>query len=128
MDYAAFITPALVHDTHSNRLGSWSISPGQSETLSFTLQADKLQAISAIRITKAKGNGTATCSNVKLIADGTVLTGNPAIVSLGNDKGSIVCPIALPDDLRGNNGVELQIKIKNDGTESISGHIYIVTE
>lgn len=128
MDYAAFITPALVHDTHSNRLGSWRISPGQSETLSFTLQADKLQAISAIRITKAKGNGTATCSNVKLIADGTVLASNPAIVYLGNDKGSIVCPIALPDDIRGNNGVELQIKIQNDGTESISGHIYIVTE
>lgn len=128
MDYAAFITPALVHDTHSNRLGSWTIAPGKAETLSFPIQADKLRTISAIRITKSKGNGTVTCSNVKLIADGTVLADKPATESLGNDKGSIVCPIALPYDIRGNNGAELYIRIQNNGAESSSGYFYLVTE
>lgn len=128
MDYAAFITPALIPDTQNGRMGSWTVAPGKTEDLSIRIQADMLKAISAIRISKSKGDGTITCSDIKLVADGTVMAADSAAKSLEEGKSSLVRPITLPDDIRGNNGVELCIRIKNNGTENTSGHIYIITE
>jgi len=124
VDYAAFITPELVPNSKKDQLGSWTVPIEKTETFSFPVAVDKLKNISAIRINKKKGS--VSCLSLKLIADGKIIIDASSIGVLDKGKSTIVYPAILPDEIRGNNGVELQIQIKNSGQEISSGEIFII--
>lgn len=128
VDYAAFITPALVPDGKKDPLGSWTVEPQKTETISFRLPADKLKKISAIRIEKKQGKGDLAFSDLKLIADGDVVTENYPSGYIQETNNDLVYPVTLPDDVRGNNGVELQMRIHNTGQDTVLGQIFIIEE
>ena len=128
MDYAAFITPALIPNGKKGQLGSWTVAPEKVETLSFRIPADKLSKLSAIMLEKKGGKSSAVCSNMKLVADGKVLIDDACDKVLHNDNLRTVYKVALPDDIRGNNGVELQLRIKNTGSDNVSGQVSLIGE
>lgn len=126
VDYAAFITPALIPDGKKDRLGAWTVNPQKTETLSFQLPTNMLEKLSAIRIEKKGKKGSVVCSGLKLLADGQTLIKDVYMKMLDNNKSELVYPIALSGDVRGNNGVELQIKIENIGLETVVGQVILV--
>lgn len=128
MDYAAFITPALIPNAKKGELGAWTVAPEKVETLSFRIPADKLNKLSAILLEKKGGNSSVVCSNMKLVADGKVLIDDVSDKSLHNDNLRTVYKVTLPDDIRGNNGVELQLRIKNTGLQTASGQVSLIGE
>ncbi|WP_129698797.1 alpha-N-acetylglucosaminidase [Parabacteroides goldsteinii] len=128
VDYAAFITPALVPNREKGQLGSWMVDSKKTEILSFQIPADGLDKLLAIRIEKKAGEGSVVCSRLKLVADGKVLVDDTSEEILREDKLRIVYPVTLSDDIRGNNGVELQLQLENAGVKTASGHIFIVGE
>ena len=81
---------------------------------------------SAIRIEKKGKKGSVVCSGLKLLADGQTLIKDVYMKMLDNNKSELVYPIALSGDVRGNNGVELQIKIENIGLETVVGQVILV--
>lgn len=128
MDYAAFITPSLIPNAKKGELGTWTVAPEKVETLSFRIPADKLNKLSAILLEKKGGKSSAVCSNMKLVADGKVLIDDVSDKVLHNDNLRTVYKVTLPDDIRGNNGVELQLRIKNTGLETASGQVSLIGE
>lgn len=128
VDYAAFITPALVPDGEKGKLGTWTIGSKKTETFSFQIPADRLDKLSAVQIEKKEGSGLVICSHLKLMADGKVLVDDASEKILGGDKSMIVWPVFLPDDIRGNNGVELQLQIEKLESETTSGQISIISK
>lgn len=128
MDYAAFITPSLIPNAKKGELGTWTVAPEKVETLSFRIPADKLNKLSAILLEKKGGKSSAVCSNMKLVADGKVLIDDVSDKALHNDNLRTVYKVTLPDDIRGNNGVELQLRIKNTGLETASGQVSLIGE
>ena len=77
---------------------------------------------------KKGGKSSAVCSNMKLVADGKVLIDDVSDKVLHNDNLRTVYKVTLPDDIRGNNGVELQLRIKNTGMETVSGQVSLIGE
>ena len=71
---------------------------------------------------------SAVCSNMKLVADGKVLIDDVSDKVLHNDNLRTIYKVTLPDDIRGNNGVELQLRIKNTGMETVSGQVSLIGE
>lgn len=128
MDYVAFITPSLIPNAKKGELGTWTVAPEKVETLSFRIPADKLNKLSAILLEKKGGNSSVVCSNMKLVADGKVLIDDVSDKVLHNDNLRTVYKVTLPDDIRGNNGVELQLRIKNTGLETVSGQVSLIGE
>lgn len=128
MDYAAFITPALIPNAKKGELGAWTVAPEKEEALSFRIPADKLSKLSAILLEKKGGNSSVVCSNMKLVADGKVLIDDVSDKSLHNDNLRTVYKVTLPDEIRGNNGIELQLRIKNTGLETASGQVSLIGE
>ena len=128
MDYAAFITPSLIPNAKKGELGTWTVAPEKVETLSFRIPADKLNKLSAILLEKKGGKSSAVCSNMKLVADGKVLIDDVSDKVLHNDNLRTIYKVTLPDDIRGNNGVELQLRIKNTGLETASGQVSLIGE
>lgn len=128
VDYAAFITPNMVPNDKNDQLGSWTVKSQKTEVLSFQLPTDKLKKISAVRIERKGKKNPIVCSFLKLVADGEVLVESFSVGIISEDKYSLVYPIILSDDVRGNNGVELQIQIQNIGQEIASGQISIIEE
>lgn len=126
VDYTAFITPALLPDSKKDQLGSWSIEAQDSEILSYRLSADKLKEILAVRIERKRGKGNLVCSEFKLIADGKVVTDHYPSACLSKNKKELLFPVNLSDDIRGNNGVEVQIRIQNKGEETCTGEIFFI--
>ena len=82
----------------------------------------------ATRIEKKAGKSSVVCSRLKLVADGKVLVDDASEKILYGDKLGIVYTVTLPDDIRGNNGVELQLQIKNTGSETTSGQVSLIGE
>ena len=128
VDYAAFITPVLIPDGKKGQLGSWTIGSEKAEIISFQIPADRLDKLSAVRIEKKAGKSSVVCSRLKLVADGKVLVDDASEKILYGDKLGIVYTVTLPDDIRGNNGVELQLQIKNTGSETTSGQVSLIGE
>lgn len=128
MDYAAFITPALIPNGKKGQLGSWTVAPEKVESVSFQVPANMLDKLSAIQIEKKGGKGTVVCSMLKLVADGKVLIDDGSDKVLHNDNLRTVYKVTLPDDIRGNNGVELQLRIKNTGSDTVSGQVSLIGE
>ena len=128
MDYAAFITPSLIPNAKKGELGTWTVAPEKVATLSFLIPADKLNRLSAIMLEKKGGKSSAVCSNMKLVADGKVLIDDVSDKVLHNDNLRTVYKVTLPDDIRGNNGVELQLRIKNTGLETALGQVSLIGE
>lgn len=128
MDYAAFITPSLIPNAKKGELGTWTVAPEKVETLSFRIPADKLNKLSAILLEKKGGKSSAVCSNMKLVADGKVLIDDVSDKVLHNDNLRTVYKVTLPDDIRGNNGVEPQLRIKNTGSDTVSGQVSLIGE
>lgn len=128
MDYAAFIAPSLIPDAKNGELGTWTVAPEKVETLSFRIPADKLSKLSAIMLEKKGGKSSAVCSNMKLVADGKVLFDDVSDKVLHNENLRTVYKVTLPDDIRGNNGVELQLRIKNTSSETASGQVSLIGE
>lgn len=87
-----------------------------------------LDKLSAIQIEKKGGKGTVVCSMLKLVADGKVLIDDVFDKVLHNDNLRTVYKVTLPDDIRGNNGVELQLRIKNTGSDTVSGQVSLIGE
>ena len=65
---------------------------------------------------------------LKLVADGKVLIDDGSDKVLHNDNLRTVYKVTLPDDIRGNNGVELQLRIKNTGSDTVSGQVSLIGE
>lgn len=65
---------------------------------------------------------------LKLVADGKVLIDDVFDKVLHNDNLRTVYKVTLPDDIRGNNGVELQLRIKNTGSDTVSGQVSLIGE
>lgn len=128
VDYAAFITPVLIPDGKKGQLGSWTIGSEKAEIISFQVPADRLDKLSAVRIEKKAGKSSVVCSRLKLVADGKVLVDDASEKILYGDKLGTVYTVTLPDDIRGNNGVELQLQIKNIGSETASGQVSLIGE
>lgn len=128
MDYAAFITPALIPSGKKGQVGTWTIAPRKAETISFQLPANMLDKLSAIQIEKKGGKGMVVCYGLKLVADGKVLIDDASEKVLHNDNLKTVYKVALPDDSRGNNGIELQLQIKNTSSETASGQVSLIGE
>lgn len=128
MDYAAFITPALIPNGKKDQLGSWTVAPEKVESVSFQVPANMLDKLSAIQIEKKGGKGTVVCSMLKLVADGKVLIDDVSEKVLHNNNMRTVYKVTLPDDIRGNNGVELQLRIKNTGSDTVSGQVSLIGE
>ena len=128
MDYAAFITPVLIPNGKKGQLGSWTVAPEKVESVSFQVPANMLDKLSAIQIEKKGGKGTVVCSMLKLVADGKVLIDDVSDKVLHNDNLRTVYKVTLPDDIRGNNGVELQLRIKNTGSDTVSGQVSLIGE
>lgn len=128
MDYAAFITPALIPNGKKGQLGSWTVAPEKVESVSFQVPANMLDKLSAIQIEKKGGKGTVVCSMLKLVADGKVLIDDVSDKVLHNDNLRTVYKVTLPDDIRGNNGVELQLRIKNTSSDTVSGQVSLIGE
>lgn len=126
IDYAAFVTPALLPDGNKGRLGSWAVGAGKTENLSFRISAEGLDKLSAVRIEKKAGEGRVVCSRLKLVADGKVLVDDTSEKILDEGKSGIVYPVSLLDDIRGNNGVELHLQMENKGSDAVSGQVSIV--
>ena len=68
------------------------------------------------------------CYGLKLVADGKVLIDDASEKVLHNDNLKTVYKVALPDDSRGNNGIELQLQIKNTSSETASGQVSLIGE
>lgn len=128
VDYAAFITPSLIPDGKKGQLGSWTVGAKKTEIISFQIPADRLDKLSAVRIEKKAGKSSVVCSRLKLVADGKVLIDDTSEEILHGDKLRIVYPVTLSDDIRGNNGVELQIQMENTGLETASGQVSLIGE
>ncbi|MBC8616251.1 alpha-N-acetylglucosaminidase [Parabacteroides faecis] len=128
VDYAAFITPDLIPDGKKGQLGSWTVGSEKTEVLSFQLPADKLEKLSSVQIERKRGGSPVVCSRFKLVADGKVLIEGASAEILQGDKLRIVYPVTLSDDIRGNNGVELQVQIENTGSETASGQVSVIEE
>ena len=96
--------------------------------MSFRIPADKLSKLSAILLEKKGGKSSAVCLNMKLVADGKVLIDDVSDKVLHNDNLRTIYKVTLPDDIRGNNGVELQLRIKNTGMETVSGQVSLIGE
>ena len=128
VDYAAFITPSLIPDGKKGQLGSWTVGAKKTEIISFQIPADRLDKLSAVRIEKKAGKSSVVCSRLKLVADGKVLIDDTSEEILHGDKLKIVYPVTLSDDIRGNNGVELQIQMENTGLETASGQVSLIGE
>lgn len=128
VDYAAFITPALIPGEKKDQLGTWTVNAKKTEVISFQVPADKLNKLSVVRISKKVRKGTVVCSRLKLVADGKVLIDDTSDKYLHDDKLGIVYPVTLSEDVRGNNGVELQIEIENTGSGTVSGEVSIIGE
>ena len=128
LDYAAFITPALIPNGKKGQLGSWIVAPEKVESVSFQVPANMLDKLSAIQIEKKGGKGTVVCSMLKLVADGKVLIDDVSEKVLHDDNLRTVYKVTLPDDIRGNNGVELQLRIKNTGSDTVSGQVSLIGE
>ena len=62
------------------------------------------------------------------MADGKVLIEGASAEILQGDKLRIVYPVTLSEDIRGNNGVELQVQIENTGSETASGQVSVIEE
>lgn len=109
-------------------MGSWTIGSEKAEIISFQIPADRLDKLSAVRIEKKAGKSSVVCSRLKLVADGKVLVDDASEKILYGDKLGTVYTVTLPDDIRGNNGVELQLQIKNTGSETASGQVSLIGE
>lgn len=123
VDYAAFITQDLIPNRTDGLLGAWKIGAKKTENLSFQLSVNMLKDLSAIRIEKKDGKGSVVCSGLKLSADGVTFIEDVSVQMLDDNKSKAVYPITLPNDILGNNGVELRIQIKNEEDVPVSGQI-----
>lgn len=126
MDYAAFITPALVPGDGRDVIGTWTLDAASEEVLSFEVPAGKLSAIYAIQIERKDGEGAVDCADVVLEADGTEIMSLSEEIVLQGKKKSRTCLVTLPDNVRGNNGVKLRMRMKNRGAAVASGRVLLL--
>ncbi|MGL4851914.1 MAG: alpha-N-acetylglucosaminidase TIM-barrel domain-containing protein [Phocaeicola sp.] len=123
VDYAAFIQPHLVPTNGLNRLGKWNVEKQNKTTHTYNLNANELYKIKSIRL-QSSTKGKLTFYELKIIADGKVVwsaKSKPAI-----EHNNLTIPVKLPADIRGNNGVELQINLENNTENNCSGEITLL--
>ncbi len=128
VDYTAFITKNLIPDGKGDLLGTWTVKPAETITLSFHIPADKLKTLSAIRIERKRGKGKITFQDLKLVADGNTVVAHSVPGSLPENKYHLVIPITVPDNVHGNNGIDFQIKMQNTGVDTSTGQISMVED
>ncbi len=124
--HAAYITPELFPQNRPDQLGKWSLKPGESQTFTFTLSADRLGKLKGIRVSKQSGE--VVVHSMVIVADGKEVASSQAAKTIGKTQRSVAFPVSIGSDVRANNGAELKLVIENPADEAVAGQFSLLTD
>lgn len=124
VDYAAFITPDLYPGV-SNVVGSWTVEARKNITVSFNLSSEQLRKCAGIRIKLKGGKGVVQCRVLKITADGKDVFNSNTPFILTPQQMEHVLTVGRLSDVRGNNGLRLELHLVNGGVESLTGEVSV---
>ncbi|MGL4229710.1 MAG: hypothetical protein ACRCR3_13860, partial [Tannerellaceae bacterium] len=110
--FASEISPALLQEVNTQRVGVWSFKQQGNETFVFTIPAGKLASLKGIQIGRLNGDGEATVSDLSIKVDGAVALNSVQTQTISTDQPVVVYPIDLSADIKANNSCELKVTLK----------------
>lgn len=113
VDYTAFITPQMLNYNPA-RVGVIHPSLKDSEASRLYLPADMLSKIMGLSLKRGSIEDDYTIAKVEVVADGVSIFRREDNIKWKSDKLEVILPITTPSDVRGNNGVELLVTIRDN--------------
>ncbi len=120
---ASEITPALLQEVNTQRVGVWSFKQQGNETFVFTIPAGKLASLKGIQIGRFNGDGEATVSALSIEVDGTIALNSTQTQTISTGQAVVVYPVSLSPDIKANNSCELKVTLQGS---NISGDIVLL--